>query len=280
MEREPLILEHLEPNRASSYEELAKLFRVSVMTIRRDVDRLAQRGMAIKTLGGAQKAATETGNLHETALLSRLSKQRREKRAIARRALDLIEDGQTLFIDGGTTCLELAKLIAREKKGLTVITNSVMVCRDVGQNAENLVIGLGGQYDPVSLSFVGAASLEEAAKFFPDMAVFSTKGFIPGEGTYESFVPTLRIKQIIVRHCMRVVLLADHTKFGQRALRKVLDVSQIHDVITDAETPAAALASLKKRGTRVWITDADDLNKRPARRKRQGPSTPKSEASP
>jgi DeoR family transcriptional regulator, aga operon transcriptional repressor len=265
IEREQLILDCLEERGASSYEGLAEQFRVSVMTIRRDADRLAQRGAVIKTLGGVQRAPSDRGNLYETALRSRLAMQRREKRAIAHRVIELLQPGQTVFLDGGTTCLELARLMASERKGLTVVTNSVMVCHEVGQNGDNVVIGLGGQYYPADLSFAGSACEEEAAKSFPDVAVFSTTGFIPSEGTFESFVPTLRIKQIVARHGKRVLLLADHTKFGQRALRKALDISQIHEVVTDSAAPASALAALKKQGKRVWIADPDAADARGAR---------------
>ena len=265
--REQMILDRLEGNRSFSYAKLADLFGVCPMTIRRDVERLVQRGAVIKTLGGVRRTAPESANLHETALLSRLARQRLEKRAIARVALGLIEAGQTVFIDGSSTCLELAKLLAREAKGLTVVTNSIMVCRDLGQNNNNVVVGLGGQYDPASLSFAGAACEEEARKFFPDVAVFSTKGFVPAIGTYESFFPTLHIKQLVARQSRRVVLLADHTKFGQRALRKVLDISQIHDVITDAAAPRAGLALLKKQNKRVWIAAADAVATQGSRRK-------------
>jgi len=252
--REESILERLD-DASASYAELARLLRVSSMTVRRDVDRLVRSGMVIKTLGGVQKSGAGTENLHETALMSRLAMQRREKRAIARKALALLEPGQTVFIDGGTTCMELARLAAREKKGLTVVTNSVMICREFGRNADNVVVGLGGQYDPASLSFVGASCEKEAAEFFPDVAVFSTKGFMPAEGTYESFVPTLHIKQIVARHSKRVLLLVDSTKFGRRALRKVLDISQVHDVVTDGGAPAAALAALRRKGKRILVAD-------------------------
>lgn len=265
--REQMILDRIVGNQTFSYEKLADLFGVCPMTIRRDVERLVQRGTVIKTLGGVRRAVPETANLHETALLSRLADQCLEKRAIARQALGLLEAGQTVFLDGGTTCLELAKLLARERKGLTVVTNSIMVCRDLGQNGDNLVIGLGGQYDPTSLSFVGSACEEEAAKFFPDIAVFSTKGFMPNDGTYESSLPTMRIKQLVAKQSRRVVLLADYTKFGQRALRKVLAISQIHDVITDAAAPRADLALLKKQNKRVWIAAADAVATQGSHRK-------------
>jgi DeoR/GlpR family transcriptional regulator of sugar metabolism len=141
--------------------------------------------------------------------------------------------------------------------GLTVVTNSIMVCRELGSNH---VIGLGGQYDPASLSFMGASCEEEAQKVFPDVAVFSTKGFIPSEGTYESVIATLHIKQLIAKQSRRVVLLVDHTKFGQRALKKVLGISQIHDVVTDDATPETARAVLRKRHIRVWVAPSTETS--------------------
>ena len=225
------------------------------MTIRRDVDSLVECGAVIKTLGGFRKAAAEAANLYESVLRSRLLLQHAEKQKIARKTLELLKSGLTVFMDGGTTCLELAKLIGHEMKGMTIITNSILICRDLGQNENHEIIGLGGQYDPASLSFVGSACEEEAGKYFMDMAIFSTKGFRPAEGMYESFIPTLRIKRIIAKQCRRIVLLVDHTKFGQYALRKVLDISQIHEVVTDPAVSPKDIAVLRGKGKTVWVTD-------------------------
>lgn len=253
--RQQKILDHLDLVRTSSYEELAEMLDVSTMTIRRDVDSLVESTAVIKTLGGFRKAADEAANLYESALRSRLLLQHGEKRAIARKTLELLKPGLTVFMDGGTTCLELARLIGREMKGITIITNSILICRDIGQNKNHEIIGLGGQYDPASLSFMGPACEEEAGKYFVNMAVFSTKAFRPADGMFESFIPTMRIKQIVAKQCRRVVLLADHTKFGQRALRKALDISQIHEVVTDPAVSSKDLAVLRAKGKTVWVAD-------------------------
>ncbi len=260
--RQQSIMDHLQHTETSSYDELATLFAVSTMTIRREVDRLASMGAVIKTLGGVQKAFSGPSSLMEVSLLSRLSRNRYLKQAIARTATCLLDDAHSLFIDGGTTCLGLAKLIAREKKGLTILTNSILICRELGQSSDNVVIGLGGEYDPASFSFAGSACEEEAAKYFVDVALFSTKGFRPDEGTYESFLPTIRIKQVIASHCHRVALLLDHTKFGKVALRKVFDVSQVSDVVTDSGVPAEVLAALRARGLRCWVAEPSGLEAR------------------
>src|SRR5438034_5796092 len=120
-DRRQIIVEQLEQEGTCSYEELAKHLRVSSMTIRRDVDELTRRGALIRTVGGVQKAHAPS-YLYETALHSRISLQRREKQAIALRALDLVSSDLTLFLDGSTTCLELAKLLARERQRLTIVT--------------------------------------------------------------------------------------------------------------------------------------------------------------
>lgn len=246
-------MDHLETTPACSYAELASLFDVSTMTIRRDAGELARAGVLIKTLGGVQKAPGAPASLYEASLASRMAEQRSEKRAIARAARELVEPGATVFLDGSSTCLELARLIGREATGVTVVTNSLLVCRELAQGTGAAIIGLGGEYDRSSFCFVGSSCEEEAGAYAPDLALVSTKGFIPREGTFESFLPMMRIKRIVARRARRVVLLVDHTKFGRRALRKALDASLITDVVTDARTPAAALAELRRLGKNVRV---------------------------
>jgi len=251
-ERQQRIVEELERRGGCTYQELSDLLGVSTMTVRRDIDRLAEAGEAIKTLGGAQKAHAPT-HVYESPIMSRLAERRPEKRAIARAAMALVSPGQTLFLDGGTTCLEFACLLAREGKGLMVITNSALVCLELGKSKETGILGVGGQFDPDSASFVGPTSEEWASSFFVDLAVVSTKGFVPAEGTFESSVANLRVKRIIAEHAARVALLVDHSKFGQRALCKVLDRSDIDVVVTDAGTAEGDLAALRQDGKEVHV---------------------------
>lgn len=262
-ERQQLILDRLEEQGTCSYEELTKRFNVSIMTVRRDVEELARQGAVIKTVGGILKAQA-VSSLYETALLSRLSANRREKRTIAKCALDLVKPQTTLYVDGSTTCLELAKLLAQEKQGLTIVTNSALVCLELGRSAENTVIGIGGQYDANSFSHVGPQTEEWAKTLFVDLAFISTKGFLPSSGTFESSLPTFRITRIIAQQCVELVLLVDHSKFGQRALSKVLDISQIHTVVTDEKTSKADLQILRNMGKTVWVAPVENPRTRSA----------------
>ena len=174
------------------------------------------------------------------------------------RALELIKAGQTIYLDGSTTCLELAKLIADNCRGVTIITNSALVCLRLCKNSENVVITIGGQCHASSMCFFGPESDDWAGKHFVDMAFMSTKGFLPGEGTFESSVETFRIKQIVAKQCGKLVLLVDYSKFGKRGLSRVLDISQIDVVITDDQTPQSDLELLTQMGKTIVVGCVED----------------------
>lgn len=255
--RHRAILQRLDQQGACSYQELTDALGVSTMTVRRDVDELAKRGLLIKALGGPQRA-NAAPSLYETALKSRLSVRRLEKREIAEAALSLVADNATVFLDGGTTCLELAKLLATRREAITIVTNSALACLELGRTTANMIVSLGGQFDVTSASFVGPSAEDQATRYFVDVALVSTKGLVASEGTYESSVATFRIKQIVAAQCAKLALLADHSKFGQRALSKVLDIEQIHTVVTDAAVPEKDLATLRNAGREVLIASPEN----------------------
>lgn len=116
-ERRQLILDRLEQEASGvcSYEALATALKVSSMTVRRDLGELIRLGTVIRTVGGVQRAQAPS-YLYETALHSRLAVNRQEKRGIARVALGLIKSNSTLFIDGSSTCLELARSPRRARR--------------------------------------------------------------------------------------------------------------------------------------------------------------------
>ena len=257
------ILDLLVTQGACTYQELSARFDVSTMTIRRDVEFLAGQGLLIKTLGGVQNASAPS-YFFETPLYSRISKNRDEKREIAERALELIESGQTLFIDGSTTCQQLARLIADERQGLTIVTNSALVAIEVGKSTNNMTVCIGGQFERDTVSFIGASAEEAAGKYFVDMCLISTKGFVPAEGTFESSVGNLTVKQRFSDQSAHTILLVDHSKFGARALTKAIDISRIGTVVTDAATSQSDLDLLQELGKDVKVSNA--TGKRPKER--------------
>jgi len=262
--RQQTIIDCLGRQDACTYADLARLLQVSAMTVRREVNRLAADGRLIKTLRGARRVDAGQ-SLFETDLRSRLSANLGAKCAIAARAMERVQPGQTLYLDGSTTCLELAKALARQGDRLTLVTNSALLCLELGKGRANAVLCLGGQYDGDSLCFAGPDAEAALARLYFDIAFLSTKGFVPAEGTYESATHLFRLKQAAARHAREVVLLVDHSKFGCRALSRVLDTAAIHRVITDAATPAKHLRVLRRAGVAV---DVAPTTPTPARRRR------------
>jgi DeoR/GlpR family transcriptional regulator of sugar metabolism len=254
-ERQQAIVTRVDAVGTSSYQELSRLFGVSEMTIRRDVDSLVIQGELIKSVGSVQTAHASK-HLYESAVQQRLRTHRQEKEQIAREALQRITSQQTLFLDGGTTCLVLARQLARHARDITTVTHSALVCLELGRSSHNSIVGLGGQFEPGSACFVGPVAEQAARQLFVDVAFFSTKGFLPEEGTFESSMATFRIKQIIAEQATHVVLLVDHSKFGQRALCKVLDVAQVDEVITDCQTQAGDITNLRNQGVTVRVAPA------------------------
>ena len=173
-QRKLTILKCLEHQGVCSYGELAESLEVSSMTVRRDIEDLSNQGMVIKVLGGAQRT-NPVSDLYESQLVSRLSAKRKEKKAIAEEALQFVEPGETLFLDGSTTCLEFAKVLDEHRTRLTVITNSLLISQVLGQNGQNTVIVIGGQYESVSLSCVGSTAEDQVRQHFVDKVFLSTK---------------------------------------------------------------------------------------------------------
>jgi DeoR/GlpR family transcriptional regulator of sugar metabolism len=251
MDRAASILDVVDRQGSASYESLAESLQVSTMTVRRDCEELIRHGKVIKTIGGIQQAHA-AASFYENSVRARIATNRAEKRAIGAKALELISKDQTIFIDGGTTNLVLAKLIAERRTGLTILTNSALTCLELSKG-QNTIIGIGGEYDPVTLSFVGPQAEGMAKSFFVDQAFLTTKGFLPADGTYESAVANFRIKQIVAERAVETILLVDHTKFGHRALSKVLDISQLQHIVTDEGTLKSDLISLRQAGVKVSV---------------------------
>ncbi len=260
LERQKTILKHLVQHKVASYADIEKMFDVSNMTIRRDIDHLAEAGKVIKTIGGVQIAAA-TGDVYESLVLSRLSVNSAEKKAITQKAVEYINPQDVIYLDGSSTCLELAKRIVELQLATTVVTNSLLVYMELARSKQVTIVCLGGQHDPISYCLTGPETEAQAEKYFVNKAFISTKGFLPEEGTFESLVATYRIKQIMAAKSSEIVLLVDHTKFGQKSLCKVLDIAQINTVITDSLTGQADIATLQRNVEKIMVCDYLNVTK-------------------
>jgi hypothetical protein len=150
-ERSELILEIVNDRRVVSYKELAGLLGVSTMTARRECERLSRGGKLVKTIGGVRGLNGEFG-YGEKTMDERMGVNVIEKRAIAKKALKLIETPSVVFIDGSTTCVALARLIDAQCDGVTVVTHSLQVCLTI-RSGRNSVQRIAATQQALGTSF-------------------------------------------------------------------------------------------------------------------------------
>ena len=213
--------------------ELAKQYGVTEETIRRDLDKLEQEGLAKKTYGGAVK--TDSLNV-ELPYMVRKQTNVDGKKYIAEIISNLINDGDYILLDSSTTALFTVKSIFN-KHNLTLITNSVEALLDTPAKNNWRVISTGGEFMQSSFAFVGSRVEEVVANYHVDIAVISGKGIDMEKGVSDTSDLNARIKKAFIGSANKVILAMDSTKFDKISFVKFAEISDIHAVVTDKEPP-------------------------------------------
>lgn len=227
-ERQSRMVEFVQQRTSASVKELSDLFKVSTMTIRRDLKILEKKGLVTRVHGGVTgpiSPVVKREKERETVNIS-------QKACIGEAGLHLIEEGQTIFIDAGTTTAELAKLLVH-RHHITVVTNSVKVLFILADAPEINLIGVGGTVYGGAWSFVG--SLAEAAirRFHSDLAFLGITSLSLDHGLTEINFFEADMKTFIIHQSQRVALLADSGKFEKVSPISVAPLSEIDLIITD-----------------------------------------------
>lgn len=232
-ERQRKIIEFVEKTGIASLAELAQQHSVSEFTIRRDIDYLAQSRLVAKIKGGAQRIETPS-QFREAKLTNRLQINLPQKQAIAAKAVEFIHPGETIFIDGSSTTICLAREMVKASLDVTVVTNSILIALELSEASGITLIGLGGVFDKETFSYVGFdTNMPNQDTFYVNKAFVSCAGFDPELGTFENAAFNRAIKRQMAQQAEEVFLLIDSSKFNRRALTRVLDPSQINAIITD-----------------------------------------------
>ena len=231
IERRREILARLTANGKVLVAELAKDFDVTEETIRRDLEKLDKEGLVSKTYGGAvskHNAAIDLPyNVRENANVE-------QKKRIAELIAELIEDGERIMVDSSSTALYVMKKI-KEKKNLTVITNSVKILLELADKPDWTVLSTGGILKKNSLSLTGSSAEKMIRSYHVDTAICSCKGIYISLGITDSNENDCLIKQAMLSSAERRILAVDGEKFDKKSFVKVCDVQQIDAIVTDCE---------------------------------------------
>ena len=211
-----------------SVNELAEEYGVSTMTIRRDLARLEQEGLVTVEYGGA---ILKQRSLVETDMNQKQEEFQEEKRRIAKAALAFVRDGDSIFVDAGTTACEVARLL-NQRKGLQIMTNSLLAANVLAANSENRLTMCPGEYRALSMAFMGQMMDEFLESFRFDVLFLGVEGV--QDGIYVPNENDGTTKRKLIQQANTVVCLADHSKFGQAFHYRIAGLEQVDHLITDS----------------------------------------------
>lgn len=231
--------------------DLVEKFHVSAETIRRDLDYLEKKGYLTKIYGGA---IPKSMNGMEPEYAYRKIKNKDKKITIAKKAAQLVENGDTLIIDSGTTTLQLAKFLHAYKQ-LTVFTNSLLIGSELVKNPDIKVIMLGGDLRPGELSTSGFLAENSLSLFYVDKVFLGAGGFTLRYGISDYHIEETNLKRLYITHSQKVIVLADNSKFEQITLNHVCNLEDIDIIITDSQTDKKLISELKRQEIHVIIAD-------------------------
>jgi DeoR family fructose operon transcriptional repressor len=231
-----------------SVAELSADLNVSEGTVRRYLDRLEEKELIRRTHGGAYTGQDMT----EVDYRVRETVRRADKEVIGRLAWSLVEPGDSIFVDAGSTTAHLAAAMDNTRR-VTVVTNSIIVLQILESlpNVETIV--LGGKAHGKSHSLVGPIAEEEVQQFHFTKAFLGTNGIDLEEGLTQSALEEVPVKKLVAANSKEVIVLADSSKLGRRVLVSFLPMDRVNVIVTDSRIHPDFKKALEERNIRVLI---------------------------
>ncbi len=246
-ERQNIIVDMLREKKTLRVTELTERFGASLATIRRDLETLESQGAIRRVYGGAVLNG-EPARV-QTFFSDRKNSNNQIKAAIGRAAADLVREGETVFLDIGTTTLEVARHLKGFRK-LTVLTNSLPILNDLADSGLD-VFSLGGRLRPDELCFAGEIAAENLRGFFVDKAFLSVGGITLAEGLSDFSHSSVQMHRLVLERAGESVLVADSGKFGNNTFAIIGGLDLVDIVITDEGIPAEYAAWLRAHDVRL-----------------------------
>jgi len=244
-ERERLILDKLSQLKTISISDLAAELQLSEVTIRSDLKELEEKGWLQRTRGGAAPA------FHRD-ILERQRLHMEEKQVIARAAAELVENGDVIMIEAGTTTALIARYLMG-KRDIHIVTNSTLVFSYARMNPALQITMTGGEFRRPTESLVGPIALETISRLNVRLAFVGTDGFSLHRGMTTHLVEGGEIVKAMKAHAGKTILVADSSKYGKVGFVSVLPLQEVDLIITDRNLSAQAVTELHEAAIRVQL---------------------------
>jgi len=229
-------------------DELCRHLKVSAATVRRDLDELESLGEIRRVHGGAVSVESR---LEEPLFDDKTSIAAKEKHRIARAALKYIEPNDTIYLDGGSTVLELARLL-KDRTNFTVLTNSLRAATELAARGPRLLM-IGGEFRRLSQTLVGPLTRHVLSELHVDKAFMGTIGLSLDEGLTTTDPSEAYTKELVMHHAREVFLLADSSKIHKISFTRSGRLENIRVLITDAMIDRAFAKNLRKKGIELVL---------------------------
>lgn len=223
-EIEKYLIEH----KFASIRELCRHFNVSINTIRRDISELCNRGIASKVYGGV----TINNESHVVPFSARRINNPDEKIIVAELASQYIESGETIYIDSGSTTVNLLRFIPENIK-LTIISNSLTVCNEAINYPHLNVISTGGLLNSKTNSFIGMTAVHTINSFQINKAFMAASGVSLSNGATNNSFHEAEIKKVVTNSCQSIILMIDHSKIDHSASISFCPLELLQAFVTD-----------------------------------------------
>jgi DeoR/GlpR family transcriptional regulator of sugar metabolism len=227
---------------------------VSEATVRRDLATLESAGVLARTFGGARLLAESS--LVERTFGRKRQQMRREKERIALAAAEIVQPGQTVALDSGTTVWRVAAAL-KGKAPLTVLTTALAAVEELGPVPGMRVFCTGGRFRPENLDFVGPSAVAAFAGLRADVAFVGADSLLPGKGLYSADQESAALLAAIGACAARVVAVVDHTKIGAAGMFLGLPQERIDCVVTDAGLSEETRAALQDQPFRLVVAETE-----------------------
>jgi DeoR family transcriptional regulator of aga operon len=248
-ERRTQILQIVRMEGRAKVNDLASRFSTSGVTIRNDLNELQERGLLLRSHGGAVLADMI---LRESSVQERLKAHSEEKRRIGAMAATLIQDGETIILDSGTTTLELARQM-KNKQSLHIITNGVNIAAELLDARGVQIIIVGGTVRSDSASTIGRSTEDMLDQFSADKFFLSGAGCDPDFGVSGANLEETMVNRTMLRISREIILVADASKFSKRSMSRIAKFSEIDTIISDTSLREETQDRLRSLGCSLML---------------------------
>lgn len=249
-ERQQMILDTLQDNHRVTVPELSRRFGTSEVTIRRDLSELASTGKLVRAHRGALRVVPAPP---EPPVVQRIALGHAIKERIARAALDLVADGDSIFIGSGSTMSVFARQLS-SKKHLTVFTNALNIAAElVAGEGDITVVVTGGVLRAAELSLLGHIAELTLPEVRVNKVFMGVQALHPDSGWTTDHMPEVATTRRILEMASDLVVLADHTKLGRTAAAFIAPAERVHTLITDSQADPKMLALFEAKGIQILV---------------------------